>query len=222
MHYDHVGIDPTEKPDRIFNGANDDGSGTVSVIELASALSKLKDKPKRSILFITFFGEELGLFGSRYYGQHPIFPLAKTVADLNLEHLGRTDDSEGPQIARAALTGFDYCDISKSFLDAGEVEGVTVVKHPQDSDSYFARSDNQSFANLGIPAQTLFVAFKFPDYHGVADHWDKIDYVNLAKIDRMVARALLTIADDPKEPTWDESNPKAAAYFQAWKKLKGK
>jgi Zn-dependent M28 family amino/carboxypeptidase len=94
-HYDHLGINTNLEGDQIFNGANDDGSGTVSVIELATSLSTLKEKPKRSIVFMTFYGEERGLLGSTYYGKNPIFPLAKTVAAINLEHMGRTDDVEG-------------------------------------------------------------------------------------------------------------------------------
>src|SRR5262249_18763676 len=88
-HYDHIGVRPTGEGDRINNGANDDGSGTVSVIELASALAGLKQRPRRSIVFITWFGEEKGLVGSRYYGRHPLFPLEKTVAMVNLEQVGR-------------------------------------------------------------------------------------------------------------------------------------
>ena len=91
---------PGEKGDHICNGANDDGSGTVSVIELAGALATLKNHPKRSILFMTFFGEEKGLLGSRYYGRHPVVPIKQTVADINLEQVGRTDDAEGPRVAQ--------------------------------------------------------------------------------------------------------------------------
>ncbi len=88
-HYDHLG----KGPKGIFNGANDNGSGTVSVIEIANALAALSPHPKRSILFMTFFGEEEGLLGSYYYAHTPLFPLAKTVADINLEQMGRTDDT---------------------------------------------------------------------------------------------------------------------------------
>jgi hypothetical protein len=221
-HYDHIGVRGAEGTDRIFNGANDDGSGTVSVVEIASALATLKERPKRSILFVTFFGEEKGLLGSRYYGKHPLFPIDKTIADVNLEQVGRTDDSEGPQLARASLTGFGYSGVSTAFVVAGEAEGVKVVKHPRNSDAYFGRSDNQALADLGVPAHTLCVAFQYPDYHGAADHWDKVDYVNMTKIDRMVARALLTLADDTEEPKWDESNPRAAKYLKAWKERRGK
>ena len=224
-HYDHLGVREhcnPKKEDCIFNGANDDGSGTVSVVELANALSTLKTRPKRSILFMTFFGEEKGLLGSRFYGRHPLVPLAKTVAQLNLEQVGRTDDSEGPQIGTVAVTGFDYTDVGAILSQAGELEGVKVYKHPRNSDAYFGRSDNQALADVGVPAHTLSVAYEYPDYHAVGDEWQKVDYDNMAKVDRAVAAALLLIADDPQEPKWNESNPKTARYVEAWKKLHGK
>ena len=222
-HYDHVGNRGAadEKGDHIYNGANDDGSGTVSVIEIAAALATLKTPPKRSILFMTFFGEEKGLLGSRYYGRHPVVPIDKTVADVNLEQLGRTDDSEGPRVGAAVMTGFGYSEVSDVFKAAGNAEGVRVYRHPQFSDAYFGRSDNQALADLGVPAHTIGVAFMFPDYHGAGDHWDKIDYANMAKVDRMVAHGLLMIADNPAEPKWDASNPKAAKYLRAWKTRHG-
>jgi len=221
-HYDHIGIRGPAGTDRIFNGANDDGSGTVSVIELASALGSLKERPRRSLAFVAFFGEERGLLGSRYYGKHPIFPVDRTVADVNLEQIGRTDSSEGPQVAAASLTGFGYSDVSTVLVAAGRAEGVTVSGHPRNSDAYFGRSDNQSLADLGVPAHTLCVAFQYPDYHGAGDHWEKVDYGNMARIDRMVARALLAIADDPAEPKWDEANPRAARYLRARKARPGR
>jgi len=216
-HYDHVGIRTPVKGDKIYNGANDDGSGTVSVVEIALALASLHERPKRSIVFMTVFGEEKGLLGSRYYGRHPIFPIEQTIADVNLEQVGRTDDSEGPQVATACMTGIDYSDVGAVFQAAGKAEGIKVYKHPRNSDAYFGRSDNQALADLGVPAHTLGVAFAFPDYHGAGDHWEKIDYANMAKVDRMVTRALLMIANDPEAPKWNESNPKAARYLKAYR-----
>jgi hypothetical protein len=224
-HYDHIGVREgcdAAKEDCINNGANDDGSGTVGVVELASALSKLAARPRRSILFLTFFGEELGLVGSRFYGRHPVVPLAKTVAQINMEQIGRTDDSEGTQVGTLAVTGFDFSDVGATLQRAGEAEGVRVYKHPTKSDAYFQRSDNQSLADAGVPAHTAGVAFEFPDYHAVGDHWEKIDYANMARVARAVGRAALLIADSTQEPRWNEQNPKAAAYVEAWKKLHGK
>ncbi|MBS1812855.1 MAG: M28 family peptidase [Acidobacteria bacterium] len=217
-HYDHVGMNPNAEGDQIFNGANDDGSGTVSVIELAAALAKRETRPKRSIVFMTVFGEERGLLGSRYYGQHPIFPIEKTVADINLEQVGRTDDTEGSQVNRASMTGFDFSDVGDIFRQAGEATGITVFKHPQNSDAFFGRSDNQALADQGVPAHTMCVAFVYPDYHGLGDHWDKVDYENMARTNRMVALGLLMIAENPIAPKWNEANPKTERYVNAWKK----
>jgi peptidase M28-like protein len=219
-HYDHLGVREGKDDDRIFNGANDDGSGTVSVIELARAFAAQKARPKRSIVFMTVFGEEHGLVGSRYYGAHPLVPAADTVADINLEQIGRTDDSEGPQMRAAAVTGADYSDVGAVLRQAGELTGTRITKHPVNSDRYFAFSDNQALADLGVPAHTISVAYEFPDYHGAADTWDKIDYDNMAAIDRTVALAVLTIANDPNPPRWNADNPKAAKYADAARKLR--
>jgi hypothetical protein len=219
-HYDHIGVagDPGDD-DRIYNGANDDGSGTVAVVELAGALATLEPKPKRSILFLTFFGEEHGLLGSRYYGRHPLVPLEKTVAMVNLEQVGRTDDTEGPQLKRASMTGFDFSDVGPILARAGKAFGVEVFKHPRNSDAFFGRSDNQALADRGVPAHTVCTAFLFPDYHQAGDHWDKIDYENMALVVRAIGLGLILIADADEAPRWDESNPKAARYVQAWKSL---
>jgi hypothetical protein len=218
-HYDHVGTRATGD-DRIYNGANDDGSGTVSVIEIAGALAALEPRPKRSILFVTFFGEERGLMGSRYYGRHPLEPLDKTVADLNLEQVGRTDARNGPQTGTASITGFDFSELPRIVADAGQLAGVRVYKDQDWSDPFFNRSDNRALAEVGIPAHTLCVAFDFPDYHRVSDHWEKIDYANMAKVDRAVALALLRLASDAPAPKWNESYPAAQRYAEAAKKLR--
>lgn len=224
-HYDHIGTSAQRCTpignDTICNGANDDGSGTVSVIELASALATMPQRPKRTLVFMAVFGEESGLLGSRYYGRHPIFPIEKTVADVNLEHVGRTDDSEGDKTGTATLTGFDYTDVGPIFQKAGELTGIKVYKHEQNSDSFFGRSDNQALADQGVPAHTLCVAFIFPDYHQAGDHWEKINYPNLAKTNRMVGLALLMMAENPNEPKWNEANPKTGRYVQAWKAKRG-
>jgi hypothetical protein len=217
-HYDHIGMRATGE-DRIFNGANDDGSGTVSVIEIASALAAMKPRPKRSVLFITFFGEELGLVGSRYYGRHPLIPLDKTIADLNLEQIGRTDASNGKQINNASVTGFDFSDLPRILTEEGERAGIKVYKDPQSSDPFFAQSDNQALADVGIPAHTLCVAFEYSDYHGVGDHWQKIDYNNMEKVDRAVTLGLLHLASEAPPPKWNESVRAARPYAEAAKKL---
>ena len=214
-HYDHIGVKPDGDGDRIYNGANDDGSGTVSVIEIAAALASMEHRPKRSIVFMTVFGEEKGLIGSQYYGKHPIFPFAKTVANLNLEQLGRTDDLAGAQVGVVSVTGFNYSDLGKTLFDAGEKTGIRIREDEKRSDDFFERSDNLSFAEQGIPAHTIGVAFEFPDYHEVGDEWQKIDYTNMAKVDRMIATALLMVANSAVAPKWNADLEKTAPYRKA-------
>lgn len=210
-HYDHLGKKKSGEGDLIYNGANDDGSGTVSVLELAEAFSRLKTPPKRSIVFMTFYGEELGLVGSNYYGNHPIYPVSKTVADINIEQVGRTDDTEGARVLSAAMTGYDYTDLGEIFSAAGKPFGITVTKHTPYSDMFFALSDNQAMADRGVPSCTLCTAFEFPDYHKVSDSADKVDYMNLSKVLQMVAAGVYTVANSEKAPSWT-SNPKAKKY----------
>jgi len=220
-HYDHLGMKPDGEGDRIYNGANDDGSGTVSVIELAGALASMHPHPRRSIVFMTVFGEEEGLLGSQYYSRHPVFPLSRTVADINLEQIGRTDDSGGPQVKSATFTGFTYSNLPALFAEAGKVTGVKVYDRNKGDDPYFARSDNQALADAGIPSHTVAVGLEFPDYHQVGDEWQKIDYVNMALVDRMLALGIISLADDPEPPKWNQTNRSAARYVTAWKTLQG-
>ena len=217
-HYDHLGVRPNAQGDGIYNGANDDASGTASVIAIASALAELEEKPQRTIVFVAVFGEERGLLGARWYTSHPIFPIAKTVADINLEQLGRTDDSEGPKVAQFNLTGFDYTDIAATFAKAGALTGVQAIKHEQNSDAFFSRSDNAPFADAGIPSTTLSVSYVFPDYHQPGDEWQKLDYDNLAKVDVTVALGILDMANSAQAPQWNKENPKTARYVQAREK----
>jgi hypothetical protein len=213
-HYDHLGVRPNPSGDNIYNGANDDASGTSSVIEIANAITAIDEKPRRSIIFMTVFGEEIGGLGARWYTGHPIFPIVKTIADINLEHMGRTDDNEGPNISKFNLTGFDYTDIAATFAKAGEATGVQVVKHPTKSDTFFSRSDNATFADAGIPATTISVSYEFPDYHQPGDEWPKLDYENMAKVDTTVALGILAIANSDQVPQWNKENPKAARYIK--------
>jgi hypothetical protein len=212
-HYDHLGEEPPGPGDRIFNGANDNGSGVVSVTEIASALAALNPHPRRTIVFVTFFGEEEGLLGSYYYVRHPLVPLKDTVANINLEQMGRTDDEDGKQMGSFAFTGPSYSDLPGIVSSAAREEGVrTWSRHS--ADDFFDRSDNYAFALRGVIAHTLVVAFEYPDYHAVGDEWRKIDYQNMAKVDRGVAAGVLAVADAPDRPKWSDASD-AAQYRDA-------
>jgi len=218
-HYDHVGKKGAGAEERIYNGANDDASGISSMLALAEAFARLSERPKRSLLFIAYYGEEKGLVGSHYYAAHPLVPLTRTEADLNLEHMGRTDDTEGPSLRRLSITGFDYSTLAGWLQAAGEETGVTIYKHAKNSDPFFARSDNQALADAGVPAHTLVAAFIFPDYHQPGDHWEKLDYENMAALTRTIAVALDRLANSFQKVEWNANNPQAASYVEAAREL---
>ena len=209
-HYDHLGVRPPGPGNRIYHGANDDASGVASLIEIAKALSA-GQHPRRSVLFLALFGEEEGLLGSGYYVRHPLIPLARTVADINLEQLGRTDSSDGPEIGRFAFTGPSYSSLPQIITAAAKTAGASVYRK-ETADDYFDRSDNYSFAMAGVVAHTVVVAFEFPDYHAVGDEAGKIDYGNLAKVDRGLAAGVAAVADAAEAPKW--SDTKAARVYR--------
>ncbi len=218
-HYDHLGSSGTGQADRVFNGANDNASGASSLIEIGAALAALSERPKRSILFLAVFGGANGLYGSRHYTRHPIFPLARTVADLNLEMLGRTDDMEGPTPRQLYVNGFDYTDIAPIMAQAGAVTGIKVVKHAVKTESSFDRSDNITFAEAGVPATMVSTTYEYPDLHTPGDEWTKLDYENMAQVDRCIGLALWDMANTDKAPQWNRKNARTARFVQAFDNL---
>jgi Peptidase family M28 len=217
-HYDHLGV-RTTGDDRIYNGANDDGSGTVSMMEIAAALAAAPERPKRSILFLAFFGEEKGLLGSRFYAMHPLEPLAQTIADVNLEQVGRIDATNGKQLGVGYVTGYDYSNLGAILNEAAEPAGVPIKKDLPSKGDFFARSDNLSLARAGVPSHTIYVADDYSDYHKAGDEWQKIDYANMAKVDRAIALGVLRLASEAAPPRWNEASAAARPYVEAARKL---
>ena len=222
-HYDGTGPRPGDTgPDRIWNGANDDGSGTTALLELASAFARLRPRPRRSIVLVAFFGEEKGLLGSTYYAAHPLVPLANTVAAVSLEHLGRTDSVERSKAGTASLTGYDFSDVPLVFEAAGRATGIDVYKDERRSTAFFDLSDNAPLAAAGVIAHTVCVVFEdFADYHGAGDEWPKIDFANMERTVRMVGAAVLMMADSAQEPRWRPEVPEARPYRETWQRLRG-
>jgi Zn-dependent M28 family amino/carboxypeptidase len=200
-HYDHVGVCKPGEQDPVCNGANDNASGVASVIEIAARLAARRPRPKRTLVFIAYFGEEKGLVGSRYYAEHPLFPIESTIAQLNFEQTGRTDDLEGPNPRTLNVTGFDYSEVG-ILLAAAAPPGVRISKRPKWSDEAFERSDNEALAKKGVPAHTLAASFMFPDYHQPGDEWRKLDYRNMAVITDAAAAGVAAIANRPEAPRW--------------------
>jgi hypothetical protein len=207
-HYDHVGVKKQGEGDLIYNGANDNASGVASMIEIARALSSRRVKPRRSIVFVAFYGEEDGLVGSRYYAANPPFPIEKTVAQINLEQTGRPDDLELANPKTLNITGHDLSEVASILRAATAATGVRIVGRDKWSKDAFERSDNEALAKKGVPAHTLSVAYMFPDYHRVGDEPDKLDYGNMALVTDAAARGILAIANRLEPPHWY----KGAAY----------
>ena len=177
-HYDHVGFKKEHKEgeDYIFNGADDNASGTSGVMSLAYAFSKLKDKPRRSIMFILFAGEEKGLFGSRYYTTHPLHPLASTVAMLNMDMISRNyPDSLYLEGARQSP------DITNIIREQNKKTKFTLVVKDND---FLGGSDHYYFYKHNVPFIFFFTGLH-KDYHQVSDNPDKVDCSKAARVARL-------------------------------------
>ncbi|AUD03020.1 M28 family peptidase [Spirosoma pollinicola] len=201
-HYDHIGI---SADGQINNGANDDGSGTVSVLEIAQAFAKAKAAgkgPRRSILFLTVSGEEKGLLGSQYYADmSPVIPLEKTVADLNIDMVGRVDDLHlGKSDNYIYVIGSDKLssELHKISEDVNKKEiGMELdykFNDPKDSQRIYYRSDHYNFAKHQIPIIFYFNGLH-PDYHKPTDDIEKIDFKLAEKSARLVFYTAWEIAN---------------------------
>lgn len=179
-HLDHVG----SHNGQIYNGADDDGSGTVALLEIAEAFKKAKDDgvgPKRSILILHVTGEEKGLFGSRFYAENPVFPLANTVANINIDMIGRVDpEHEGKKRyiyvigADRLSTGLDAA-ITKANKNLDGFNLDYKYNDRNDPERIYYRSDHYNFAKKGVPAVFFFSGIH-EDYHQPTDTPEKIDY----------------------------------------------
>ncbi len=206
-HYDHVGM----KGDQIYNGADDDASGTSAVMEIAQAFKLAKNDgngPKRSVLFINLTAEEKGLFGSMWYVSHPIFPLENTIADLNIDMVGRIDEAhmENPnfvyligsdklstdlhQISEEANKKYVNLDLDYTYNDEG------------DPNRFYYRSDHYNFAKNNIPIIFYFNGVH-EDYHQPTDTADKIDFDLLQKRTELVFYTAWELANRAERPALD-------------------
>jgi len=193
-HYDHLG----KRGDSIiYYGAADDGSGTVSVIEIAEAFAKAKSAgkgPRRTMVFMTVSGEEKGLWGSQYYTDHPVFPLEKTTVDLNIDMIGRTDSSrhQGDSLNYVYVVGDDKLSSDLKPLSESVNNKYTKLEldykfnDPNDRNRIYFRSDHYNFANKGVPIIFYYDGMLGADYHRPTDTPDKINYPLLAKRAQLV------------------------------------
>lgn len=211
-HYDHIGIDPTEEDDQINNGADDDGSGTVTTLEIAEAfMAAWRDGigPRRSILFLHVSGEEKGLLGSEYYADfEPVIPLENTVTNLNIDMIGRYDptyEGEDPEnyvyIIGSNLISEELHEINVRTNDLTEL-GLELNERfnsKDDPNQFYARSDHWNFGKHGIPFIFFFTG-THDDYHRPGDEADKIDYDRLAQISRLIFATAWQVANQDAPP----------------------
>lgn len=199
-HYDHVGMDDDGN---IFNGADDDGSGTVAVMQIAEAFQKaVKDgnRPKRSLLFLHVTAEEIGLLGSKFYTENPIYPLENTVSNLNIDMIGRTDTKHQEGDEYVYLIGADRLSTELHELSVSVNERFTKLNldftyNAEDEPMrLYYRSDHYNFAKHDIPSIFYFNGLH-EDYHQPTDTPDKIDYSLLAKRTKLVFYTAWEIAN---------------------------
>lgn len=194
-HHDHIGVGRPVDGDSIYNGADDDASGVVAVLEIARSLAR-GNGPRRTVVFLFSTGEEMGLVGTRWYLRHPVVPLDRTVADLQVEMIGRPDSLAGG-VGRAWLTGYDRSTMGDMLRDAGS----RIVPDPRPEEGFFMRSDNFPFAVEGIPAHTLSSYNMHTDYHRPSDEVDLVDFEHMTKVIEAAIQAAELLANGEK-PEW--------------------
>jgi len=213
-HYDHLGLNP-KGPDKVYNGADDDGSGTTGILEIARAFSQAKKDghgPRRSILFLGNVGEEKGLLGSEYYTDHPVFPLANTITDLNIDMIGRVGEE---YIGKADSANYVYtigsAMLSKELHQINEdannkythLDQDYKYDDPNDPNRFYYRSDHYNFAKHGVPIIFYFNGVH-ADYHQVSDEVSKINFPLLSKRAQLVFYTGWELANRDKRPVVDQ------------------
>jgi len=194
-HLDHLGVSDTLAGDKIFNGADDDASGCVAVLELARALAAGK-RPRRTIYFVGFGSEERGGYGSRYFRDNPPVPLTQIVANLNFEMLGRPDPKVGAD--KLWLTGYERSNLGPELAK----QGAALVADPHPEQHFFQRSDNYSFALRGVIAQTVSSFGLHTDYHRVTDEVSKVDFPFMTRAINSMVKPIQWLADSTFRPEW--------------------
>ncbi len=220
-HYDHDGVRPNAPgEDKIWNGADDDGSGTVAVLAIAEALAKAKSRPKRSVLFVWHAGEEKGLWGSEYFNKFPTVDIKNVVAQLNIDMIGRSKKPGDINPKNKDLTGTDAIYVIGSEMMSSTLGAVTKGTNnaylklgydykyddPNDTNQFFFRSDHYHYAVNGIPIVFWFDGVH-EDYHQASDSPDKIDYAKMEKVTRTIFLTLWEITDLKQRPAVDKKLP---------------
>ena len=220
-HYDHVGTNPNAPgEDKIWNGADDDGSGTVALLAMAEALAVSKVRPKRSVLFVWHAGEEKGLWGAEYFNKFPTVDIKNVITQLNIDMIGRSKkpgdtnprnkDLAGPN--EVYVIGSEMMSSTLGAITKGTNNGFLKLDYnykyddPKDTNRFFFRSDHFHYAVNGIPIAFWFTGVH-EDYHQPGDHPDKIDYAKYEKITRTIFLTMWELTDLRERPKVDKDLP---------------
>jgi len=231
-HYDHVGyaeseltsdgkrasapgrITPGAENDRIWNGADDDGSGTVALMGIARAFAQ-GPRPKRSILLVWHAGEERGLLGSLYYADHPTVPLDHIVSQLNVDMIGRNRDDKASEANTVYIVGSDR--ISTELHDVNRAANRAIdqpltldyaLNDPADPEQLYFRSDHYSYASKGIPV-IFFTTGLHPDYHANTDEVSRIEFPKMTRVAQMIYETAWRLGNLDHPPVRDLKGPRA-------------
>ncbi len=213
-HLDHVGVSKADG-DSIWNGARDNGIGIANMLTAAEYLSK--NPPKRSVAFLACNAEEKGLLGSRWYADHPVFPLEKTVFDLNTDTGGYND------VTKVTVVGFNRTSVTPLFVKSAQAFGLTAIDDPLPEENYYDRSDNVSFAAKGVPSVSYDPGYTEMNeeitkyYHQPADEPNTLDYEYLTKYSKSFIYAVWLIGNRTEEIFWEAGDK----YEEAGKALYG-
>ena len=196
-HLDHIG--PAGRgDDKVNNGADDNASGVTAVLTLADAIAALEDRPQRSVIFMTFWGEEKGLLGSKYFAEHPLWKFDNIICNINLEMIGRPEENAD---GKAWGTGWPHSTLGPQMAAGAMRAGVTVFHHEKFSEMLYARSDNASFVAKGVIAHSFSAGSLHNDYHQPTDEVAKLDIPHMTKIIQGLLAGILPIAHGELTPT---------------------
>ena len=201
-HMDHVGIGAPVNGDSIYNGADDDASGTVGVIELAEALSRPNARPKRSVVFLTVSGEEHGLWGSAWFSDHSPVPITDVVANLNIDMIGRNWKDT------IVVIGKEHSDLGATVDRVARAHKELNMRPIDDiwpEENFYFRSDHYNFARKGVPVLFFFNG-THPDYHGADDEPSRIDAEKEARIVRLVYLVTHEVGNAAERPKWNPAS----------------
>lgn len=198
-HLDHIGrLEGDRGGDTINNGADDNATGVTGVVSLADAYGSLKQRPKRSVIFMTFWGEEKGLLGSKYYAENPLWPLEKTIVNINLEMIGRPEENaEG----KSWGTGWTRSNLGDQMAVGAARADVTIFHREDVSEMLYTRSDNYSFVQKGVIAHSFSAGSLHSDYHQPTDEVSRLNIAHMTRIIQGLFAGSLPIADGELTPS---------------------